>query len=237
MQQIITIGDKVDMELLIDGHLETDDDRRRVLSCRVMDLPGFNLVRITMPFYEGRIVPLAVGDQYMMNVYAQKGIYGSRFVVVQRMKEGNVFLVDMEIQEPLKKVQRREFFRHNCRIPASYSMMTLDDIAPFSLEELEDMDWKKGVLLDISGGGVKMVSEYRENIHLLVLLRFPITVDGVTEEIIQYGRLIASTPNKNNKILFEQRIEFEHIGDKEREKIIRFIFDEERKKISKEKGI
>jgi c-di-GMP-binding flagellar brake protein YcgR len=101
----------------------------------------------------------------------------------------------------------------------------------------EDIVWKKGVLLDISGGGVRMVSEYQEEPGCPIQLRFSIIVDGMNEEVIQYGKLIASAPNRNNNILYEQRVEFEQIDDKEREKIIRFIFDEERKKISKEKGL
>ena len=98
MQEIITVGDKVDMEILVNGQIVSDPEKHRVLSCRVMDLPGYGLVRIAMPFYEGRIVPLSVGDQYRMNIFTDKGIYGSRFVVVNRLKEGNLFLADMEIR-------------------------------------------------------------------------------------------------------------------------------------------
>lgn len=237
MQQIIAVGDKVDMEILIRGQLQTDDDKRRVLSCRVMDLPGTNIVRISMPFHEGRIVPLSIGDQYAMNVYAKKGIYGSRYVVVNRLKEGNIFLADMEMQEPLKKVQRREFFRHDCRMPASYRMVPIDEKEHLSPEELECVEWKKGVILDISGGGLRMVSEYQEDTSLLIQVRFSITYEDRIEDVIEYGKLLTSVQCQNSKMLYEQRVEFEQIEDKEREKIIHFIFDEERKKISKEKGL
>lgn len=236
MEEIISVGNKVEMEILQNGQFETEEDRRRVLCCRVMDFPNDNLVRISMPFYEGRIVPLAVGDQYRMNFYAEKGIFGSRFVVVNRLKEGNLFLADMELQEPLQKIQRREFFRHSCRIPAVYHMISPEELDTASMDGTDSLDWKKGVLLDISGGGVRMVSEYQENTDYLMQLRFPIIVDNMEQEVTLVGRLVAAYQNETNKILYEQRVEFENLDDKEREKIIHFIFEEERKKISKEKG-
>lgn len=237
MQEIITVGNKIDMEILINGEVVADLDKRRALSCKVMDLPDGNLVRISMPFYEGRIVPLAVGDQYLMNIFSEKGIYASRFVVVNRLKEGNLFLADMEMQEPLQKVQRREYFRLSCRLTATYRMVPAEEQKELTWEELDELEWKKGVILDISGGGVRMVSEFHEDTNLFIQIRFPLVLDGGYQEFLQYGRIIASVPNRKNPMLFEQRVEFDRIGKQEREQIIRYIFDEERKKISKEKGL
>lgn len=236
MQEMIEIGNKIEMELLVDGKPVADKKKRRNLLCRIMDLPGVPVIRITMPFYEGRIVPLAIGDQYQVTVLSQKGIYTCPCIVVRRLKEGNLFLADVEMQSGFQKVQRREFFRHECRIPARYRIVT-DESEELSEVELEEQDWKKGVILDISGGGARLISEYKEEAKQLVQIRFPMTVEGAKKECFQYGNLLTSLPNTNNKILFEQRIEFERISDKEREIIIRYIFDEERKRISKEKGL
>lgn len=237
MQEIITVGDKVDMEILVNGQIVSDPEKHRVLSCRVMDLPGYGLVRIAMPFYEGRIVPLSVGDQYRMNIFTDKGIYGSRFVVVNRLKEGNLFLADMEMQERLKKVQRREFFRHDCRLQANYRMIAQDEIAELSEENQENVEWKKGVILDISGGGIRMVSEFQEDTSQIIQVRFQLETNDGIHAFTEYGKLIASFQNRTNSVLYEQRIEFDKIGEQEREQIIRYIFDEERKRISKEKGL
>lgn len=236
MQEIIAVGNKIEMELLVNGEPITDKEKRRTLLCRIMDLPGVSLIRVTMPFHEGRIVPLAIGDQYQVTVLSQKGIYSCPCVVVRRLKEGNLFLADMEMQAALKKVQRREFFRHECRLPAQYRIVANAE-EELSEAELESQEWKKGVILDISGGGVRLISEYKEEAKQLIQVRFPMTVEGEKKECFQYGQLLTSIPNTNNKILYEQRIEFERIGDKEREVIIRYIFDEERKRISKEKGL
>ena len=173
----------------------------------------------------------------MMNIYGKKGIVGSKFVVVGRMKEGNIFLADMELQQPLKKIQRREYFRHNSRIPANYHMISPEEALSFSTEDILRIPWKKGVFLNIVGGGVKMISDCIEEEEKPVLLQFQITYEGAIETMVVYGRMIESRQNPNNNLVYDHRIEFEHIEDKEREKIIHYIFDEERKKIPKERGM
>lgn len=237
MNKIISIGNKIDMEILIDGEPVVEKEKRRSLICKVMDFPERNVIRISMPFFEGRIVPLSVGDQYHMNFFTDKGIYASRFVVVKRLKEGNLFLADMEIQESLKKVQRREFFRYDCRIPADYRLVSPEELEKERIEEPEDVEWKKGVVLDISGGGVRMISEFQETAGALMQLRMSLVVAGELHEFLLYGKLIASIKNKTRSELYEQRVEFNQIDEKEREKIIRYIFDEQRKRILKEKGL
>ncbi|MDE7367819.1 MAG: flagellar brake protein, partial [Lachnospiraceae bacterium] len=66
MQEVISIGNKIDMEILIDGEIESDVRRRRVLYSRLMDIPEDNILRISMPFHEKRLVPLSMGEQYLL---------------------------------------------------------------------------------------------------------------------------------------------------------------------------
>lgn len=236
MQEVISIGNKIDMEILIDGKIESDSQRRRVLYSRLLDIPADNILRVSMPIHEKRLVPLSVGDQYVMYIYANKEIYEGRFVVVNRLKDGNLFLADMEIQDTLKKVQRREYYRYDCRLAADYRMIPEDELWQLSKENPNDLEWQKCVIIDISGGGVKAVSEFQENANSLLQLRFQLASDSVRQQFLLYGRLIASAPNPDRPALFEQRIAFEQIKDQDREQIIRYIFDEERKRISKERG-
>lgn len=237
MQEVISIGNKIDMEILINGEAESDSRKRRVLFSRLMDIPGDNILRIAMPIYEKRLVPLSVGDQYLMYIYADKSIYEGRFVVLNRLKEGNIFLADMEAQDTLKKVQRREYYRYDCRLPLNYRIVSEDEVFNLKQEEQQEEEWKKGVIVDISGGGVKVVSEYREESNSYIQLRFSLLFDNGRQDFSLYGNIIASVTNQERPSLYEQRISFEQISDQEREQIIRYIFDEERKRIAKERGL
>ena len=237
MQELISIGDKVDMELLGNGEVVQDAEKRRILSCKVMDILDDRLLRITMPFYERRIVPLSVGDQYEMRIFSVKGIYGSKFTVINRLKEGNIFMADMELLKPLKKVQRREYFRHDCQLPGNYRMVSSEEDLINNLEGEEQVEWKKCVILDISGGGMRMISEFQEKVSEIIQVRFPLDNNGEQQFLTENGKLISSVPKQAKVNLYEQRIEFNGIEEQDRERIIRYIFDEERKKISKEKGL
>ncbi len=237
MQNIISIGDKLDMELLIHGEPETDKQKRRVFNCRIMDMPDGNVLRITMPFYEGRLVPLETGTQYRISTYAQKGIYEGDFVVVDRMKDGNLFMADMELQGNLKKVQRREYYRYGCRLEALYRLIAPGESIEMPSEEPDMQEWKKAVILDISGGGIRMVSEYKETTPVLIQMRFTLPVKDQTLEFLPYGNLLSSAPNVNNPILQEHHVMFAQLSEKEREQIIGYIFEDERRKILKNKGL
>lgn len=236
MQEVISIGNKIDMEILIDGAVESDSRRRRVLYSRLMDIPGDNILRISMPFHDKRLVPLSVGEQYLLYIYADKGIYSGRFVVINRLKEGNIFLADVEAQDTLKKVQRREYYRYDCRLPSDYRVVPEKEQWKLDRENPEEQEWKKSVIIDISGGGVKIVSEYKEAADSLLQLRFQLVSESVRQNFVVFGRLIASLPNRERPNLIEQRIAFEQITEQDREQIIRYIFDEERKRLAKEKG-
>lgn len=237
MQEIISIGNKVDMEVLVNGEVVQDPERHRILSCRVVDFPNVNQVRVTMPFFEGRIVPLSVGEQFKLHIFSEKGIHAGHFTVINRTKEGNLFLADLEIRGALKKVQRREYFRYECRMPASYRMVQTDEYLGMLQEEPEVIEWKKCVILDISGGGLRVISEWQEEKEQMIQVQFVLSIDDENYKFTQYGKLISSERRAGNVQLFEQRIEFEQMGEKDREQIIRYIFNEERKKISKEKGL
>ncbi len=237
MQNIISIGDKLDMEQLFHGEPETDTQRRRVFNCRIMDMPAENVLRITMPLYEGRLVPLEVGAQYRISTYAQKGIYEGDFVVINRLKDGNLFLADMELQGSLKKVQRREYYRYGCRLEATYRLITSREAIEIAPEELELQEWKKAVILDISGGGIRMVSEYKETTPVLIQMRFTLPIQDQMQEFLPYGNLLSSAQNENNPLIQEHHVMFAQLGDKEREQIIRYIFEDERRKILKNKGL
>ena len=236
MQEVISIGNKIDMEILIDGEPESDVRRRRVLYSRLMDIPEDNILRISMPYHEKRLVPLSMGEQYLLYIYADKGIYSGRFVVINRLKEGNIYLADIEAQDTLKKVQRREYYRYDCRLSAGYRVVPEKEQWKLDREKPEEQEWKKSVIIDISGGGVKMVSEYQEAADSLLQIRFQLISENVRQNFVVFGRLIASLPNRERSNLIEQRIAFEQIAEQDREQIIRYIFDEERKRLAKEKG-
>lgn len=82
-----------------------------------------------------------------------------------------------------------------------------------------------------------MVSEYKETTPVLIQMRFTLPVKDQTLEFLPYGNLLSSAPNVNNPILQEHHVMFAQLSEKEREQIIGYIFEDERRKILKNKGL
>ena len=89
---------------------------------------------------------------------------------------------------------------------------------------------------DISGGGARFISRTQYPVGSEVMFRFSLFVSGKMNEYSLHGRVLFSQPMKNNPGAFEHRMQFIHIPRDDRESIIRYIFEEERKIRRREKG-
>ncbi len=241
MDERINIGDKIDIEK-IETRLSVDPKRKlQVYGSQVLDEGPNDSMYVTMPIHEGKIIPLSVGQELNVTFFSKSGLLQSRAVVIGRFKKGTLFLMEIELLTPLKKIQRREFFRFPCRIPLQYRLVDESEKNKIELEEEfvldeENLEWKNGVILDLSGGGVRFVSTFSETKGTVMEVRFEITIGEETEYMYSYGKLLRSEKNPNKNTLFDHRVEFWSLENEMREKIIRFIFEEQRRNRSRQLG-
>jgi c-di-GMP-binding flagellar brake protein YcgR len=111
------------------------------------------------------------------------------------------------------------------------------EVGKKSTVAIDECEWKDGIMIDLSGGGIRFVSGTREEIMSLIQVRFEIIEDGLIEAIYAYAKVLRSerTPNKSN--VFDQRVEFFGMKRGMRERIIKYIFDTQRKSRVKESGM
>lgn len=219
MQNAIGLGDKVEIvtEVTLDG---TQDK----YFSKVQELKNDGEVVILAPIVAGRIIPLELNRKYGMAIYTNKGLYRCEVQVVRRSKDDRLYLITLQILTTLQKYQRRQYYRMDCMLAFHYK------------DDAEDI-WIDGTILDISGGGIRFTSstqlEGKKGIVNHIILSFP------EEESHLYisGLIIESIPLKGNELLFENRVEFDMISNEDRETIIRFIFDEERRRRKNKKGM
>lgn len=234
MQKIISIGDKVDLKQLKTTLRE--DEKIPVYPSRILDLKENNVLQLAMPFVEGRVVPLAVQDKYEICVYAKNGLYTCNGIIVERYKTGNMFYLDAAVYTDLKKVQRREYYRYAYRTNIEFRIVT-EQLASGDAEETEQEEatWYNGIMLDLSGGGMRMVSSIELDKGTFVQFKFPIRTSMGEEMVTVLGRLLRTLPMEGNARLRDNRVEFVKVEKTLQEKIIRFIFEEERRSLSKGK--
>lgn len=232
----ISIGNKLELVKL--EQIIRNEQNRKVYVSKIYDIFPNNTLQIAMPIYEGKIVPLNVSDKFAACFYTDKGLLQCNVLVTSRYKDGNLFFLEIEMLGKPEKLQRREFYRYNCVMDAKvrivsdeeYSTGIPDDI---SVPE-EDLDWNVAKILDISGGGTKIVQKIFLERNEVVKIKFMVLIIDEFVSFNLFARILDSLPVQGHSDMFEQRLEFMKIRQEERDKIIRFIFESERINRAKE---
>ena len=177
---------------------------------------------VAAPIFEGNIYPVRIG--WKMNVYfiSKDDLYKLRARILNRGMKENIAHIKIEILGDIEKIQRREFFRFEYTIPASYRVVeSLYD------EEKDKEPMKPAATRDLSGGGVCIKLEEQVNINKLVECELDL---GDKKKVSFIGKVVRSTKRPEDpKYGYEIGILFKKIENRDKEAIIQFIFQEQRK--------
>lgn len=246
ISKIIRPGDKIDIRLV--QHVENADKNGKetaIYKSQVLDILEDESLEIAMPTASGKQVLLQSGIRFELIFYCGSSLYRSVGVVTGRYKHKNFYVLMVKLKKPLERFQRRAFFRYSCILNAGYfvlnekqkKMKSADEI----LKDLMDDEFKEkqqsGIIVDISGGGMKLRSLKPLKANSPILLLFRLTNQKVDRQFCIRGQIIACQKmEKTEEPLFESRIKFIIEDNRIREEIIQYIFEEERKIRQKENG-
>lgn len=231
---------------------ETKQEQIKYLS-KVLEKDNDYEMKIAMPIQGGKIIPLSVGESFNACFYGSVGVmYECRINITDRYKEGNLFILEVEVVSQLKKVQRRNFYRYTCMLAMQYIILPEEELTD-PLEKTEEKQeeiqevkqqekqqgakvWKQAVVMDISGGGIRIASKVKEEEGIKIEIKLPLVNGEEKTVLFLKARIIRTVPSSKNGI-YELRVEFIDILESDREVIIKYIFDMERKKRQMEKGL
>ena len=234
----LSIGNKIELVRL--EQIIKNEPNKKVYVSKVFDvLPG-NKLQIAMPIFEGKIVPLALDDKYSACFYTSKGLLQCNVLITSRYKSGNLFFLEVLMLGELAKVQRREFYRYKCTIDAKMRVVSDEEYetgVPEDISVPEDMlPWSDAKILDISGGGAKLVQKNDLDKNEVVKIKFMVSILDEVFFFNLFARILSSTRFNGRSDIYEQRLEFMKIAQDDRDNIIRFIFENERMARAKEAG-
>jgi c-di-GMP-binding flagellar brake protein YcgR len=234
----LEIGAKVELKSKYIGLAEAEKEHKVYVS-QILDMKDSDTIVAAMPIQEGHVIPLEVGTVLDAYFYTQKGIFQSQIEVLSRGKERNIHTMDCSLIAPLTKFQRRQFYRLDCSIPLEIAVLREEEVQKYIDLEIEpeqlDEYYVDAVIKDISGGGLRVISEqdFAFEEEMEVFLRFPLTFSTGMEWLFVMGKIINI---KKEEKYFDMRIVFEHISNELREKIVKYIFEEQRRLRQKERG-
>lgn len=248
--EVIQIGNKIELRPVSKQPASVQNSETYV--SQLLQWSDKNVAIIANPTHKGHLVPLRIDGEYELEFVTRNGLYRCRGKVVKRGKtSNNIAIAEVKFISALEKFQRRQYYRMNCIMPMSYSV--LSDIQQdlyrekkrcLSLEqklaiekklESQEMVFEKATALDLSGGGMRFNSlkQMESGKILLIQLSLP---EAVRKKVpFLFGRIISSRkiPNKEQEV-FDNRIEFVEITSVEQEQLITYIFKEERDKRKRE---
>ena len=232
MASVLRVGQKIEMETIVPN----DNGEKFTYLSQLEDIFPNGEIEIDMPISGGRLILLSVGSRYEM-VFTSEGIsYKTVGKIKDRYKSDNRFLLRVEILAPLEKYQRREFYRCDCYLEIKYQDLILDETVTEDGKKYYDYrinpdksEIFHGVMLDISGGGLRFVSRKQSKSGDYKRFIFALGQDDYKREYNLIGKIVSSYPIKDSKTKFENRVQFIDLSKRDQEGIIKFIFEEERK--------
>ncbi len=245
LSKYVVPGCRVDLQaierfkdLSQDGAGDTGESRKTYQS-QVIDVLTEDRIEISMPMEKSRLVLLPVDGEYDLYFYSDTGLYQCYARVVDRYKNNSLYVLVLDLVSNLRKHQRREYYRFSCALEMNSRQLEEEELAFTENKDdilMPQLPLKSSIIVDISGGGLRFVANYSYEPQSLILCKYNLLIDGITKEYNLVGKVLSVRELENRKGVFEHRVQYINMDAAEREEIIKYIFDEERKALKNQKG-
>ena len=250
MKVAFKIGDRIELT-----HSKSATGQKlseRKFGSQLLDFDGVRTAKIAMPILESRVIPLEVGDDYELCFFTTSGLYQCRARIRRRYSENNMHVMEVLFLTELTKYQRRKFYRLDCMFPVKYRLLSDMELQlreriqadKWETEEEKDQcmaaleeipkDWKEGTISDLSGGGLRFHGKDQLERGAVVEVMLPLSLKSGIVPLTFFARVIACMNYEGSRIAFEVRGEFINIEDAEREIVVKYVFEEQRRRLRKE---
>lgn len=240
LSKFIKHGCKVELQAIEHFADETEDTAKRVYISSVYDILTEDRMEITMPMEKTKLILLPVDGEYDAFFYCDDHVYQCALRIIDRYKSNNVYILVVEMISNMRKYQRREYYRFSCALEMCARPLVEEEIKAIEQNEgnylTPGLPLKRSVIVDISGGGLRFVSEQRYEPGSLIYCTYHLIMKGQNKVCEIVGKILAVKEIENKKGTFEHRVQYVNMDVDDREDIIKYIFEEERKSRHKERG-
>ncbi len=236
MKVAFAIGDRI--ELI---HIKSAIGRKvsdKKYGSQVLDFDGDRTAKIAMPISEGKVIPLEIDDDYNLCFFTNSGLYQCTAQIKKRYTENRMYVMDVIFLTPLKKFQRRKFYRLDCLFPIRYRIVPKEQFEKKNEAEQdnenEEILWEEGTISDLSGGGIRFHGNVECKKEDLVEIVLPLSLQSGIVPLSLYMKVVSCVHFEGSRVAYETRGEFLNINEKERETVIKYVFEEQRRRLRKE---
>lgn len=196
-----------------------------------------NNIVVGAPIVNGEYYLIHVYSMIDINFYAMDSLFSFRGKVTKRFKNGDLAYLGIEKVGDIHKIQRRNYYRFKCFLNLKYRVIKQAVDEPRDDGQVEHAqkpkdEYKKALSVNISGGGICILAHEKLEINTVVEIvlhlnsKSPKALKGIVKRV---------ELEKSGGRKYEIGIVFKDINENDRQDIITYIFNEQRK--LREKGL
>ena len=239
LSDIISLGDRIELQEMERSIAASPDQQKKVYNSTVYDILSEDVLEITMPMEQTKLILLPVDGEFDMVFYGATGLYQCFMRIVDRYRSNNVYILKVELTSNLRKYQRREYYRFACALELSArsleeeELQAIEENKPCLLQQ--DLPLRRSVIVDISGGGLRFMSVQKYEPGSFIYCSYYLVRDGQRKKYEVIGKVLAVSELLNRPGTYEHRVQYHDMDVNVREEIIRFICEEERRSRKKDR--
>ncbi|MDE7206384.1 MAG: flagellar brake protein, partial [Lachnospiraceae bacterium] len=195
IEKLISPGDKLELKSTVSVVLPDGTEGVKTYKSSVYDILDDGRLEILMPMEQQKLILLPVDGEYDVCFFSNGGMYRANVRIADRQKINNTYIVVAEMITNLHKFQRREYYRFNCVIDMDVRELNEQEVDAFGkglAELVSEAEMTRGVIVDISGGGLRFVSREFYQPGGILLLKFSLPVQDVEKSFLIAAKVIYS---------------------------------------------
>lgn len=212
----IKVGDRLEISQ------KNDDQNAKSYVSQVEHVLDKKQLVIHMPISYGQLIKLKMNQMYSMIFFTEKGIVKFDTAIIKFTQENNLNFILIKLVSEGVKIQRREFFRFTCLLPAKFALFNNND------ENADDKGSEQvfnGIIKDLGGGGIRFVTN--QDLEEKSKIKCVIVLDN--DVFVVLGKILYKQYFPKSNYKYQYRVEFVGMINTEQEKIVQYIFDQQRK--------
>ncbi len=250
MEKVFDIGNKIEITPARSAFSDAKNNKK--YSSQILDFDDLRTAKIAAPVQDGRLVPMRNGEDIDICFFTKAGLYQCRGRVKNRYNEGKIAVLDVLFVTDPQKFQRRKFYRLECTFEIRYRRFSKEEIRlrdeierakrngekellegyRKELEEVPEL-WQPATITNLSGGGVKF--HLRETLDRgePIEVAVPLSLQkGVLPMKVMAHVIDCEKSDDSRASACDARCEFDGITNGEREIIVKYVFEEQRRRMS-----
>ncbi len=239
IEKYVVPGQKLELNAVRRNRLNEDAKEERTYQSKVFDILSEDRMEILMPVEQTKLILLPVDAEYEMYFYTELGLYECIGRIIDRYKSNNVYILLVELETNLRKYQRREYYRYSCALDMDTRGLMEEEIEAAKQHKnylIPGLPLKRSIIVDISGGGLRFVSSYKYEKDSVIYCKYHLLIKGTVKDYEIACKILDVKELESRPGEYEHRVQYMNLDNDEREEIIQFIFEEERRNRRNKRG-